>query len=221
MNINDLQKKNPGIRIQKVTDPSFRKYGTVLSGYDFSAAFHVMEGKAIPEDGNTYTASDPDLMALPIAKELSAGFYGGMPLQLGFCNGRGTKLNALEYHKGSEINAVATDLLLLLSSITEMEHNTLSSEKVEAFYVPAGTAVELYGTTLHYAPCRVSDEGFRCIVALPESTNEELSAKPAPKNEEEKLLCMRNKWLIAHKDSAEADNGAYVGITGVNIEIFC
>ena len=29
----------------------------------------------------------------------------------------------------------------------------------------------------------------------------------------------RNKWLIAHPDSAEAADGAQVGITGDNIDI--
>lgn len=220
MNLNDLQKKNPHIHIYEITDPAFRKYGNVVSGYDFSEAYRVMEGKAIPESGNTYTACDPDLMALGIAKELSAGFYGDMPLQMGFCNGRGTKLDALEYHKGTEIDGAVTDLVLLLSSTTEIKNNSISSEKVEAFFVPAGTVVELFGPTLHFAPCRVSDEGFRCVIVLPEGTNEDLPGKVEPKNDEDKLLWMRNKWLIAHKESNAASNGAYVGITGDNIEIF-
>ena len=28
-----------------------------------------------------------------------------------------------------------------------------------------------------------------------------------------------NKWLLAHPDSAEAAQGAYVGLTGINIDI--
>lgn len=49
--------------------------------------------------------------------------------------------------------------------------------KVEAFFVPAGTGVELYATTLHYAPCTAQEGGFRCVVVLPKGTNEELHLK--------------------------------------------
>ena len=34
----------------------------------------------------------------------------------------------------------------------EADH-TYDTSKMEAFLVPAGTAVEVYATTLHYAPC--------------------------------------------------------------------
>ena len=79
-------------------------------------------------------------------------------------------------------------------------------------------------TTLHYAPCNgmtkdgVSKDGFRVIIVLPKDTN---TAKPdiKPKNLEDKLLWARNKWLIAHPDSSEAKAGAFVGLTGVNIDI--
>ena len=40
-----------------------------------------------------------------------------------------------------------------------------------------------------------------------------------PVNEEDKWLRACNKWLLAHKDAAEASDGAYVGLTGENIDI--
>ena len=45
--------------------------------------------------------------------------------------------------------------------------------------------------------------------------------KPAltVKNAEDNLLWAQNKWLLAHKDTAEAADGAHVGITGDNIDI--
>ena len=64
---------------------------------------------------------------------------------------------------------------------------TLDTSKVKAFFVPAGTMIEVYATTLHYAPCQTSDKGFRCVVVLPEGTNGELSHKPENKSGEEKL----------------------------------
>ena len=55
-------------------------------------------------------------------------------------------------------------------------------------------------------------------MALPFGTN---TAKPEiqPGNEEDKFLWARNKWLLAHADSSEAKDGAYVGLKGENIDI--
>ena len=79
--------------------------------------------------------------------------------------------------------------------------------------------MECYATTLHYAPCHVdADKGFRVMVALPMDTNTE---KPEIKimTREDKLLWARNKWLLAHPDTSEAAAGAYVGLTGKNINL--
>ena len=43
--------------------------------------------------------------------------FGEMEIQIGYCNGHNSMLNALEYHKSSEINVAATDAVLLLGSI--------------------------------------------------------------------------------------------------------
>ena len=94
----------------------------------------------------------------------------------------------------------------------------LDTAKVKAFRVPAGTAVEVYGTTLHYAPCQTAKTGFRVAVVLPKGTNTE---KPAfePQSEEDIWMTARNKWLLAHPDSGEAKSGAHIGLTGKNIDI--
>ena len=84
---------------------------------------------------------------------------------------------------------------------------------------PACPAVELYATTLHYAPCSGKlGDSFRVIIVLPKGTNSE---KPdiEIKNDEDKRLFARNKWLIAHPESSEADNGAVVCLKGENIDI--
>ena len=85
---------------------------------------------------------------------------------------------------------------------------------------PAGTACELYATTLHFAPCKVSDDGYKSIIVLPYATNLPLDKLPEARNDEDKLLWQQNKWLIAHPDSIPASKGACAGITGDNIEIF-
>ena len=220
MNIQTLQGKNPHIKIQELTPTNFKKYGKILDGYDFSGLCSVMEHRDIPKEGNVYVANDDEMHALPVSEKLSEHFYAHMPIQVGYCNGNSSKLNALEYHKGSEIDIAVTDLVLLLAPLQEISHNTLSSDVVEAFFLPAGSAVELYGTTLHFAPCKVTDAGFKSIIVLPEGTNAALDEIPAPIYEEDELLWMQNKWLIAHAESIPASKGAHVGVTGTNIEIF-
>lgn len=214
-----LKKLNPTQTIHSVFDETFSKYGKIIKGYDFSECISIMETKNIPDSGNTYVASVDDLMSTVLAKELSQVFYGNMPIEIGYCNGNSNKLNALEYHKCSEIDVAVTDLVLLLSDIRFIKDNQLSSTSVEAFFVPKNTALELYSTTLHFAPCKVHDTGFKSIIVLTEGTNLPLTSLPEPNNDEDKLLWMQNKWLIAHKDSIPASKGAFVGITGENIEI--
>lgn len=66
----------------------------------------------VPEDV-IYVPSVDELEALDVAKELQNRAYGGLPIQIGYCNGHNKKLNAVEYHRNSEINVAATDLVLL------------------------------------------------------------------------------------------------------------
>ena len=100
-----------------------------------------------------------------------------------------------------------------------IENGTLDTAKAKAFRVPAGVLVEVYATTLHYAPCSgAPGQGFRVLVALPRGTN---GPKPeiTPVNEEDKTLWACNKWLLAHPESSEAAQGAPVLLTGENIDI--
>ena len=173
----------------------------------------------LPETGTGYCPEEEELQELPVTVQVSEHLYGGMPVQMGWCNGRNTKLNCLEYHRDSEFNLGTEDFILLLARQEEIESGMLDTGKVKAFRVPAGVLVEVYATTLHYAPCHTDPaKGFRVLVALPAGTNTE---KPdiRPLTEEDKLLRACNKWLLAHPDSAEAADGAYVGLTGENIDI--
>lgn len=107
-----------------------------------------------------------------MAKEIEKVFYGELPIQIGYCNGHNVLLNAVEYHRSSEINLAATDAVLILGSEADVTDDfTYETSKMEAFRIPAGTAVEVYATTLHYAPCHVDDAGFQVAVILPKGTN--------------------------------------------------
>lgn len=217
--IKHLRQCNPGKRINSVFDEKFSRYGKVIAGYDFSECIEIMESKSIPDSGNVYVALDRELMCASVEKKLSNMFYGNMPVQIGYCNGNSSKLNALEYHKCSEIDVAVTDLILILADLRDMKNNLLPSTLTEIFYVPCNTAVELFSTTLHFAPCKVSEQGFKSIIVLPLGTNEPLASIPSPLSEEDRLLWMRNKWLVAHRESIPASKGAFVGITGDNTEI--
>jgi hypothetical protein len=207
------------MRIYSVKDPEFKPYGKVLEGYDTAELLSAMEQIPLPENGTAYLAGIGSLEACAVFEELRDRAYGGMPIQLGMCWGHNTRLNCLEYHRDSEVNIGWRDFILLLGRQEEIEDGVLDTEKVKAFRVPAGLPVEVYATTLHYAPCHTCPNcGFRVAVALPRGTNTEKPAFEA-KNEEDTWMTARNKWLLAHPESNEAKNGAHIGLKGRNIDI--
>ena len=206
------------MEIQSVFDPSFAPYGRVLSGLDTTELCRAMEEIPLPASGTAYEPSIVALESCAIQAEMENGVYGCMPVQLGMCWGHNTKLNCLEYHRDSEVNIGSSEFILLLAHEWEIHDGVLDTACVRAFKVPAGTAVELYATTLHYAPCQVSSKGFRVAIALPRGTNEPLP-ESAIRSGEGRLLTARNKWLLAHADSDEARQGAHIGLCGINIDL--
>ena len=205
------------MKIQNITDASFGVYGKVLTGYDFSELLEVMRHMPCPADDVIYVPGADELERLPAARELKERAYGGLPIQAGYCNGNNKKLNAVEYHRSSEIDIAQTDLILLLGRQQDIEADfTYDTAKIEAFYMPAGTAVELYATTLHYAPCTAGGDGFRCAIILPAGTNLELDFAPSAEGED-RLITAKNKWLIAHEEAKIA--GAFCGLKGENLSV--
>ena len=207
------------MKIYSVNDPEFKPYGKVLNGFDTAELISAMEKIALPAEGVAYEPGIDSLEACGILADLRDRAYGGMPVQLGMCWGHNTKLNCLEYHRDSEVNIGAGDFVLLLAKEDEIVDGVLDTASVKAFRAPKGAAVEVYATTLHYAPCHIdADAGFRVAVVLPKGTN---TAKPdyEPRNEEDRWMTARNKWLLAHPDSNEAKNGAHIGLCGINIDI--
>ena len=207
------------MNIASVFDSAFKPYGQVLAGCDTEELLRAMEAIPLPESGTAYRPGIESLEACEVFTDFRDRAYGGMPIQLGMCWGRNTKLNCLEYHRDSEVNLGTTDFVLLLAKRDEIVDGVLDTEKVKAFRVPAGLPVEIYATTLHYAPCQVpGEDGFRVAVVLPKGTNTEKPVFEA-KSEEDRWMTARNKWLLAHPDSKEAKNGAHIGLRGLNIDI--
>ncbi len=207
------------MKIYSVYDPGFKSYGQVLSGYDTRELCQAMLNIDLPEAGTAYEPGIDSLEACAIFPVLRDRAYGGMPIQLGMCWGHNTRLNCLEYHRDSEVNIGTHDFVLLLAREDEIVDGVLDTALVKAFRAPAGVPVEVYATTLHYAPCHVDAEaGFRTAVVLPKGTN---TAKPdfEPVSEEDRWMTARNKWLLAHPDSSEAKSGAHIGLKGENLDI--
>ena len=204
--------------IHSVFDEAFRPYGRVVEGYPVEGILSALAATPAT-DGVVY---EPRVQSLHDAKDAEAvgeALFGGMPFQLGFCNGHNTKLNCLEYHRDSEFNLGVEDFILLIAKQDEIIDGKLDTSKVKAFKAPAGVLVEVYATTLHYAPCHVdADKGFHVLVALPAGTNTDY--RPENKaNAMDAMIWARNKWLLAHPDSDEAKQGAVVALTGENIDI--
>ena len=167
------------MKIYSVNDPEFREYGRVVKGYDLTELLEGMMKTPCPADGTIYVPGDPELEKLAVSKQLEEQMYGFIPIQVGYCNGHNKLLNALEYHRSSEFNiAVGEDAILILAKQTDITpDHKLDTATCKAFCVPAGVMVEVYATTLHYAPCQTGDNGFRVVVILPKGTNYDLPKK--------------------------------------------
>lgn len=209
-----LQKLNPNIKFHDIYSEEFRKYGRVLD-IDTHRIVDVCSKIKRPETGTEYMMTCAELEPLSDCMVLKESAFGGLNAQVGLCHGYNSYLNGLEYHKSSEINIAATPLVLLIGLEYEMIENEYSSSNVKAFYLEKGDAVEVFSTSLHFCPCQTEDDGFSCVVILPEGTNDVLD-----KTYSDKLLFRKNKWLICHEDNrALIDRGVYPGIHGENYKI--
>lgn len=205
------------MEIKKVTDPSFRKYGRVVEGIDFTDLVEAIKKETPLPDGVAYEPSIAALEATQAAKDLQRRTYGELPIEVGYCNGHNYKLNAIEYHRSSEINVAATDAVLIVGMQQDITDDfKYETAKMEAFLVEAGTAVEIYATTLHYAPCSANEGGFKVGIVLPAGTNYPLKEKH--EGWEDALITAQNKWLIGHAEGG-LDAGAHIGLVGKNLDI--
>ena len=107
------------MKIYRVTDPEFAPYGTVL---DISAdeLFPLAEMIEMPESGSKYEPSFDSFENTALARQLQEDVYGELPIQIGYCWGHNTKLNALEWHKSSELNIAMTDFVLMLARLDDL-----------------------------------------------------------------------------------------------------
>ena len=201
--------------IYEVTDPRFKKYGRIVNNVDITELVSVLGTTPVTE-GVVYEPSVKSLETLSVFKDLQDKTFGELPIQIGYCNGHNYLLNAVEYHRSSEINITATPAIFMVGMQQDITDDfTYDTSLIEAFVAPAGVAIELYATTLHYAPCSVDGQGFQVAVVLPRETNYSLDL--THKDGEDKLITAKNKWLIAHEDGGCGI--CHVGLIGENLDV--
>lgn len=202
------------MNLYNVNDKEFEMYGKLIEK-DFTNLIEIAENIELPKEGSTYLPSVKDFESLKDKEILQNEFYGEMPIQIGYCFGHSTKLNAFEWHKSSEINIAVTDAILFLGNIFDMKNEKYNSKNAKAFLIKKGQAIEVYATTLHFCPCETTKDGFGVIVVLPVGTNTDLETVP-----NDKKLFRKNKWIIAHNDNKELIvRGVVPGIYGKNFEV--
>lgn len=210
-----LRQKNPGFTIFDVRDEEFREYGVVLDGYDTAGIISEADKMDIPNEGSVYLASVEAFENLDVAEKIKEDIFGTLDCQIGYCYGHSNYLNALEWHCCSELNIAVTPLVLMLAKRSDMRDGRLDSSCVKAFFVPKGTVIEVFSTTLHFCPCEVEDKGFGCVVGLLKGTN-----LPHSEEREDKLMFRKNKWLISHVGNESLINrGAIPLIDGENYKL--
>ncbi|MCA9765200.1 MAG: DUF4867 family protein [Carnobacterium sp.] len=212
--IDAVRKENQKYTIYDVTSSEFKAYGRVLEGYDITGIKEYAEKNiAIPEEGNIYSPSNNDLEAFKIIKEIKADVYAGLPIEAGECAGNNTSFSAYEYHQGSEVNIVLTDVLMVLGKREQVVDGVFNAqEDAKIFYVPAGTLIEMYGATLHYSPCVVDEPGFKVIVILIKGSNEPFEGEFKTQNKE---IVKTNKFQLVHETRKDKiAEGIKVGLVG-------
>ena len=219
--LEQLKKLNPELKLFSVLDKEFEElgYGHVLSLGDTAQLAKAVAATEIPESGNVYVRSDSALESVDIMDAIKTAAFGLMPIEAGVCNGHGFTLNALEYHRCSEVNFTTTGLVLLLALPSQIHDGRLNSADICGFYLPPEVLIEVSPLVMHFAPCRISEDGFNCLVVLEDGTNCAIDCVDTTAAGERKLLWMQNKWMTCHPDSPQAEKGAFQGIYGENIKL--
>ena len=202
------------MKIYPVTDVNFNKYGKILDAPYFEMLKEAASTLSLPEGATAYRASE-EVLEIPEILDYYKNAFGGLEVQIGYCRGENHLMNALEWHKSSEIGVAISDMILLLGDLRDMKDGKYDSKDLKAFLVKEGQSVELYSTTLHFCPISAGNTSFKNIVILPRGTNTPLDTPSS-----DKRLISKNKWLIIHSDfKTQLELGRDVAIVGENIKI--
>ena len=151
----------------------------------------TMKAKEAIKEGVVYEPSDADLEALPLFKQMQDEVYGGLEVEFGFCSGYNNKLNAVEYHRSSEIDIAATDLILMLGRQQDIDYtnNTYETKNIECFFCTSRYSSRTLcdnSSLMHHVKKIMKNSVV--VVVLPKGTNLPLQAKPVENKGENQLL---------------------------------
>ena len=79
------------MEIFSVRDERFRRYGKVWDNIESTKLVKGMEHTPLPEDV-IYVPSVEELEAVPEAQAFQNRVFGGLPIQISYCNGNNHKL---------------------------------------------------------------------------------------------------------------------------------
>lgn len=205
------------MEIMTVENVAFAAYGRVLAGYPVAGALEAI--REVPmEDGLRYQPRAEVLHLAPDAEKCGDMFFGGLPYQLGYLVGTKTKLDELHFHRSCALYAGAEAFVLLAAAPGDLADGKLDVGRIRAFLVPAGVAVEVYGGVVHALRRAPKQAGIRALVLLPYATKSNYRTTDQA-NFVDKMLWGRNTWVLAHRFSPEAVDGAVVALEGDNLDI--
>lgn len=209
-------KNNKEIKIMLITDSKFLEYGSIIEDIDFSAVEKFMANSTIiPTNGNVYVADIVLLHSMEIHNILSSKYFNNNDIQIGYCNGRNTRLNALEYHGCKEVIYSLEDIALILGKQNIIKEDGINTSDLDIFYLPKKTPIALNEKVLHFSPIKTCAEGFKTVIVLSKNTNVKLENKLY-----DDYYFAENKWLYVHEDAeALLQKGAKHGLVGENIEL--
>lgn len=196
--------------LRYVFEPEFKKYGHVIEGTDFTELFQYMDSVP-PAKYFEEQLTVKEMEDLPVCHKIQCELFHELPVQIGYLNGHNHRIHGVEYHRSKVIHIAVTDCVMYFGLSEDIGSNSeYHTSKMEAFFVPKGTAVELNCGVLHCTPCNINGYGFKMICIAPKHTSEPFRNKV--QTEKDKILYARNKWLIAHKESKIP--GAFYGLKG-------
>ncbi len=219
-----LQALNPGISLLSVTDPAFHRYGRTLQDVQCDTAIQAARNMWTLENKADFSISVPAFeQDMDLKKTLTDRIYAEMPAAVGWVYGKNNRLNALEFHQGSEVHIPLEDVIFLVAHYEDIEwtpNPRLNTATVKAFFAEKGTVTELYTWCLHLVPIQAHEHlGFCNLFTLPRGTGAPLSL-PRPQTPDGRIMAGRNKWLIAHPEAEDLiQAGHYPGLYGPNLII--
>lgn len=224
----EFRKNNAALHVHEVHEPLFSTFGKILAEQGSIAGYQelriaVLTACAELPEHTAYTPFIQETENLETVRYMKETVFGGLGIQTGCCWGMNQSLNGMEYHKSSEVLIALTDMALFLGKQQDITCEGWDTSQAMLFLVPEGTALELFQTTLHFAPISVCSDPFYAVIMLPKGTNLPLdrgiTQDGTASDNESRYLFMKNKWLLTHQDSPAAKRGACIGITGNNLHV--